>query len=406
MYEKVPFIKTTNLDEFVKETVLVQAVIAANDKSYGVGGVLANKYTGELIKKMRNTVISRESNQEASRLKDPTAHGERQLVDWYFENKELLGLPEVEDIVLVTSLDPCIMCTGSILSAGFSVIVSALDDNAGINWDNTYTFKPLQGSVLKAAKETFIYPKVIGDSSRQGYGNVPYFETKFLNGDTPVECFDVFINGANSAREIVEKPIPKDQLIDLSINPNQDIINALQKECPYALKYKSQTGTNIPDKGLACILVSLVQEDIQNGGDGDAVAFLDVFGNLLMCQAGHKNISPIRSAFMVTERTYQKVRYELTKYNENALKYLCDPSLGSFIFVKGFDKSAESFADIGAYGSTLLNEPCDNNLQYIQERIPQKELTAYIAGLPSRYSARIKPVKVSNVELANAIAEF
>ncbi|MDV0446952.1 hypothetical protein MsAg5_08200 [Methanosarcinaceae archaeon Ag5] len=391
-----------SLDEFAKQRVLMQADIAASEKSYGVGGVLINLKTGAFIKEMHNTVIARDNDHEQSRLKDPTAHGERQLVDWYFMNKTELNLPEPKDILLVTSLDPCLMCTGSTLSAGFNVIIVALDENAGINWDSTYRFNPLEGPVLNQIKNNFIYPKVAGDPVRQGYGKVPLFTNPVLSQQVVEGCKNAFTSGANVARSIVKDIVPYDKLLDLSMpTAPAHIIQALKAECPDALAYKTRSKSKTPDEGLAQYLIAAAKEDIKNGGDGDAVAFIDPFGNLLMCKSGKKSISPIRSAFMETVRAYQKVRYDLSKTSNTDLKYLCDPSFGTFVFVKGFDKSAPSFTDFGAYGSTMLNAPMPENLQYIIPRIDHNELLNYIGGMPKRYGNIIKPVVVKDQNLVN-----
>ncbi len=154
--EKISY-KDGDINDFVADEILMEAKRAVQENSYGVGGALLDIKNGKVIKTMHNQVIANETSDEKSRLQDPTAHGERQLVDWYFENRYQLKLPEPEQILVVTTLDPCLMCTGSILSAGFKVIVVALDDHAGINWDASYTFKPLEGVVQEEAIENFIY---------------------------------------------------------------------------------------------------------------------------------------------------------------------------------------------------------------------------------------------------------
>ncbi len=400
--EKISY-KNGDINDFVANQILMEAKQAVKENSYGVGGALLDIKTGVVIKTMHNQVIANEAPDEKSRLKDPTAHGERQLVDWYFKNRYQLKLPEPERILVVTTLDPCLMCTGSILSAGFKVIVVALDDHAGINWDASYTFKPLEGIVQEEAKENFIYPAVEGDSSRTGYGDVPVFGEKTLNQEITDKCLTAFNEGADKARGIVKDEIPIVELKDISIEGPAEIVTVLKEAYPKALSYKTASGTSIPDEGLAEILIEEAKLDREYGGDGDAVAFIDVFGNLLMCQGGKKAVSPIQSAFMRTARAYQEVRYKLTDKSNDALYYLCDPSQGTFVFVRGFDKSAQSFADLGAYGSTMLNTPCEHNLQYIMPRIPQEELLNYIADMPERYSKVIKPELVENEVLRNLV---
>jgi tRNA(Arg) A34 adenosine deaminase TadA len=63
---------------------------------------------------------------------DTTAHVERQLIDWYFARNR--GLNErIEDLVVVTSLDPCAMCAGAILLSGMKSVALASDPMSGVH---------------------------------------------------------------------------------------------------------------------------------------------------------------------------------------------------------------------------------------------------------------------------------
>ncbi len=96
---------------------------------------------------------------------------------------------------------------------------------------------------------------------------------------------------------------------------------------------------------------------------------------------------------METIRAYAGIR---NRFGEIGRRYLSELKLGTFVFYKGFDKSASGFADLGTYGSTILGDFNNkNNLLYVVERIPHNELISYIGGKPSRYSSIIKPQKVS-----------
>src|ERR1700751_394766 len=75
---------------------------------------------------------------------DPTAHAERQLIDWYFAERakgRVMAAPE--EITIVTTIDPCCMCTGAILAGGFNVVAAAPDRKAGINHDHGAAFSSL-----------------------------------------------------------------------------------------------------------------------------------------------------------------------------------------------------------------------------------------------------------------------
>ena len=102
--------------------------------------MLLDQY-GNVLKSLQNNVV------REGLIFDPTAHGERQLIDWYFAERAAgRALPEPADMTIVTSLDPCAMCSGAILASGFNVVVAARDPNAGINYDGSVHLQRAAGS--------------------------------------------------------------------------------------------------------------------------------------------------------------------------------------------------------------------------------------------------------------------
>ena len=61
----------------------LQAMKANCAGSFSVGGALVDDH-GNVLNQMQNRVI------QNHRTNDPTAHGERQLVDWYYANRDAL----------------------------------------------------------------------------------------------------------------------------------------------------------------------------------------------------------------------------------------------------------------------------------------------------------------------------
>lgn len=125
---------------------------AADRGTFCVGGVLLGP-GGELLAESSNHVLS------DGRVCDPTAHGERQLVDWYHAHP---GLPPAADCTVVSTLDPCMMCTGALLQAGFRVVTLALDPEAGVNCAGDYAFETLPSDLRPLARERFAYLGVEG----------------------------------------------------------------------------------------------------------------------------------------------------------------------------------------------------------------------------------------------------
>ncbi|MFN8613057.1 MAG: nucleoside deaminase [Vulcanimicrobiota bacterium] len=90
---------------------------------------------------------------------DPTAHGERQLVDWYFDQPQM---PAADQCTVVSTLDPCMMCAGALLYGGFRVLSLALDLQAGVNCAGDFQFKTLPPALRGQARERFAYFGVEG----------------------------------------------------------------------------------------------------------------------------------------------------------------------------------------------------------------------------------------------------
>ena len=55
---------------------------------------------------------------------------------WYWQNKKILNLPEPNEVTIIMTLDPCLMCTSGIVMSGFNVGTITLDDYGGANWRN------------------------------------------------------------------------------------------------------------------------------------------------------------------------------------------------------------------------------------------------------------------------------
>ena len=125
--ELVPGVRaiTGRLDgvEAIGARVAELAELAAESGTFGVGGVLIGR-DGRVYAEAVNAVL------RPGRPCDPTAHVERQLVDWYFLRDDL---PPIEDLTIVTSLDPCAMCAGAMLQAGFHAAAIAADPLSGIH---------------------------------------------------------------------------------------------------------------------------------------------------------------------------------------------------------------------------------------------------------------------------------
>lgn len=389
-------------DVEVATALAAEQVIQAFDQgTFSVGGVLLDNI-GKLTHALHNNVVKKGTTF------DPTAHGERQMIDWYFEQiSHGVQLPPPGEMTIVTSLDPCCMCAGSILHAGFNVTVAAFDTQSGINWDTKADFPTLAPTVQAKAKSTFSYPAVNGTTSfarpASGAPLPRFFTQPVIDAQTQALCLTAFLATLGAVRDSVSHDLAPNQLVNPTTLPADDpIIKGLRAIYPQALQYKAPARST-PDQELLPYLTKAAALDRQQGGLGQAVALLDYFGNLLFCLPGNIAASPIKTAFMLTTRSYADLRYSLyqqKQIGERVYKYLGHPKYGTFVFLLGPDDSAASLIDLGAYGSTMegpLPQDNPNQFQYWNASMDPAALSAYCAKLPPLYRDVIKvnPVQVA-----------
>lgn len=388
-----------------------EAIAARTQGTFGVGGLMLDQY-GNVLQSLHNNVI------KDGLIFDPTAHGERQLIDWYYaERAKGRDLPPPHDITIVTSLDPCCMCSGAILAGGFNVVVAAPDQASGINYDNSASFDALPEALRAQAGDSFSYPAILGSSlyARAASGATPksFFIGKTIAEPTQALCSLVFEATSAEVMEKFNADHPQELLKDPAALPaDHAIVRALKQQYPDALTYRCKP--HAPDAGLAPFLLQAMARDREHGGAGDAVALLDSFGNLLLCLPGRMTQSGIRSAFMETTRAYAQLRYKLmngaTRAQQDEIRhYLGHPKEGTFVFAQGPDASAVSYMNLGAYGSTMEGPlPLKNptQFQYVLPSLPEAELNALCAAMPPLYRniIRIRPTQVVDAALVAALS--
>jgi tRNA(Arg) A34 adenosine deaminase TadA len=388
-----------------------EAIAAKSQGSFGVGGVLLDQY-GNVLKSLQNNVV------KGGLIFDPTAHGERQLIDWYFaERAKGRELPEPRDITLVTSLDPCAMCAGAILAAGFNVVVAANDPQAGVNHDETAAFASLPHDLRQAAAASFCYPAVLGSSAyaREGSGAAPkpFFIGKTIAEPTLALCALLIEATTEKVQALLNSDPPQAELKDpATLASDHPLLRKLRSLYPHALAYRG--APHAPDAGLAPFLLAAMEADRRQGGDGDCAALLDGFGNLLLCVPGRRAQSPICTAFMECTRQYAQLRYTLmvsagSDMGDTVRRYLPHPKEGTFVFARGPGFGADSFMDLGAYGSTMEGPlPADNpaQFQYVLPRLDEPQLRALCEAMPPLYrdTIRIRPCQVSDGALIAALS--
>ena len=373
----------------------------ANGGSYGIGGALVESATGRVLQTMPNRVfrtLPQAVQAEAGKtfVQDPTAHGERQLMSWYLANRERLGLPEPSALTVVTSVDPCLMCANSIMTAGVNVGVVAPDNYSGVNYDLSGQFADLPEPLRTAATATFGYYAVEGGRAYQGSPSVAYSDQPISNS-TYQGCIDLFSSSADTVRAArgTDATAPS-ALTDPATNPAAiDLVRAFQVVYPGALEVKVKD-TRAPDRRVVDALATLVD---QTPGATNAVGFLDPFGNLLVAAADQSDVNPLSTAFALCARAYSETRYALVANPATlplAKQSLTNPNFGTFVFLRAPDPyTPEGMFDVGAYGSTMGSSATPlipSAFQYVEPPpgVTTRQLQDVMLTLPPLYSQGIK----------------
>jgi len=395
-----------------------QALLASQQATFAVGGCIIENATGKVLVALHNRVLETAPGSQAYpafRLRDPTAHGERQLVDWYFENRQQLALPPTRELTVVTTLDPCAMCAGALLMAGFNVAVSALDTFAGINHNGHFDFPGLPTAPRQLAQATWGYYAVGAPFTRAYAGAMqgPVHAGQALEAATlglTSSLFEVSVNLIHD--ESSNAGLPPSALQDpASLPPSSEVRQALSRLSPWSLQARSEH-PRIPGPELAQPLIEAASE-----GDGNnAVALLDPFGNLLACLGGAEKSSPIRTAFMETTRAYAALRWALMNHAQvqvrsEAQQYLTHPRHCTFVLLRFPDPaSSEAVMTLGAYGSTVERHtaPCfPSSLQYVLPTpgSSSKEIALLAQHLPPFYThnVQVAPCQVLDETLVQAV---
>ncbi|MEX1115263.1 MAG: hypothetical protein WEB53_08430 [Akkermansiaceae bacterium] len=432
-----------NSAQAAAEEVHRQAQIAAGEfpddpnasKSYGVGGAIVENVTGRIIHAWGNRVNGKlESGMWFASL-DPTNHGETQLVAWYYANRtaiqEQLGyLPAPEQLTVVTSLDPCAMCAGTLLTAGFNVAVVAPDDSGGgVNWAGTAEFAHVPPAVRSALRTKFGYYKVTGDGDdekvtgvalRSNYTGGPnvIFRDEAITEAIYNDNFFVFQASVAQVDQI--RRDTRQSLGDLAdIAPaggtpaDATALRAqLVARWPGALSVKLDT--EMPDAELEALgikkddlpkknyfrpddaLYSLLQTTLANAPESqNALAMIDPFGNVLVVEVDKPAESPIATAMMNIASGYSKWAFDrISEASTNATnitllkqtpayKHLPPVARNTFIYLKApTPDEVSTLKDLGIFGNTG-----DGVLQYIEPPVDgtMKELDDQVWALPLYY---------------------
>lgn len=391
------------------DAVIALAKWGAASGSFGIASVLVENSTGRVLGQQVNSVdgvLSANTSVDAGKVfpLDPTAHGERKMTYWYFENREKLSLPEPSALTIITSLDPCAMCTGTVLEAGFNVGVFAIDTFAGINYNSTGQFLDLPEPLRSQALARFGYYAATGGRSFQGSKTVA-FAHDAVSQSSLDECHSVYEDSASNPRSARQaSSTPPSELT----NPANGS-SAAPVRAAYQQSFSQAFDTKIKNFRQPTAQIQQLLSDLVDStpGASNAVAFIDPFGNVVCAAADSYQEIPVATCLQNVLQTYEQTRFALMddpKTAEVASKTLTSPVNGTFAFLYAPSmRVATNYANVGAYGSTFGSPAPIPNPSPFQYFLPPRkgtvaEMHTAISQMAPLYSqhAQINPQKVSS----------
>ncbi|HEX7033959.1 MAG TPA: nucleoside deaminase [Nitrososphaera sp.] len=364
------------------EIAVREAEKARISGTFGVGGLLIDNNTGTIVKVIRNRVIQNCS------VRDPTAHVERQLVDWYYYSKNKNNLPSESMMTIVTSLDPCLMCAGSILTGGFNVIHVSRDELAGIGCRGQ-DFPTLPNRLRQKAKETFSAFGVVGKRTFSGPSDSIFYGSD-IDSRFDQRSIRAFSSSLKKVKDIINcHGQPPSKLVNpRTLERSSHIFKLLKKYNPQVLSDEYVVAFDSPGIELGYILVEKASESYKVSGIFNSACIIDPFGNVLMAESGAQEKSPIRTPFMDLVRKYHKLIFDL---GHEGRKYFAHTKYCKIVTMLGPGEDSKSLMELGCFGACIEGRlPEGSQLQYIIPQQRQQDLKRMLENLPPLFSTTVR----------------
>jgi cytosine deaminase len=349
----------------LKVVELARQAVAAG--SFGVGGFLMDR-SGQVLAEAVNAVI------RDGEVQDPTAHAERQLVDWLFAARAHgLRIP-ASDLIIVSSLDPCAMCAGAILSADLSVVALATDSVSGVHAEGCPHQMPRE--LWARAESTFGLFKVAGRLGRADH------ISPILSGDAPTYLFDAselaFQQSLQSARAMVA-----------GSEAETDQGKATPNISAETLKRLAALTDGLADTAIIPTDLIALRDLPSSFLSGDGAALVDEKGAVLLAAKGRAQISPARSSVLELIRAYVRAR----NLAESQLQIpLPHPRRCSVIELRPPHAPEKMLMELGALGSFFEDMHLAHGLPSLGFLDPErgKEAERWAASLPPFYRSFVR----------------
>jgi tRNA(Arg) A34 adenosine deaminase TadA len=361
-----PAFRSISTAEDAASLAVILAEESLTQGSFGVGGFLVDR-SGHLLAEATNAVIKDRLTQ------DPTAHVERQLIDWYFEaRRSHLGIP-TNELVIVTSVDPCAMCAGAILRSGIKAVALTEDPISGISEDGMPHRMPKE--LWYRAENHFAFFGISGCRPRSGVDLGPLFAGT-VSSKTLLRAERAFSTSLDDVRNLVGEG---------NLSSHKAVFELVGQDFS-TLKFAPPEGAQMVLGNLNVTLPS-DRAEVMKLLAHNASLITDCRGRVIMCSAGAEDQSPVRSSVLELIRAYVKVRLLAAKHGVEL------PHQRHCSIVKRHPPSApdQALLELGAVGSFL-------EMRHSSSRIPAlaylewndiSDIERWAASLPPLYTTII-----------------
>jgi cytosine deaminase len=264
---------------------------AAHHGTFGVGGFLLDR-EGHVIAEAVNAVV-REGN-----IVDPTAHVERQLVDWYSQASQK-GFPvSSTELTIVCSVDPCAMCAGAILRSGMSVIAIAEDKMSGVHDGGNPHRMPHE--LWRSAEKHMALFGVRG-LRLSSHNSISFFTTLDISSELLHRAEQAFVISVDPVNRLIA-----DQGLELDRGnlklTTTSIRKTVSKACELLGVYinESSIGLNVHDQNS--------RMEILRSLSGDGSMLVDELGTVIFTKTRSKPESAAGTSVMELVRAYSIIR--------------------------------------------------------------------------------------------------
>ncbi len=281
--------------------------------------------------------------------------------------KDKLNLPLQSQLLIVTSLDPCAMCAGSILKGGFSALSIADDDMAGVHKNGFPTRMPKEiQQIAQTRLGVFLSP------SRYSIYFITTRETvreSAASSNTPSKSLSIFEQSVEKVRALVSEQR------DASATAKNDATHDVQSRLP--------TGIELPPYGMGSVL-KMDRKTLENLLANNRACMIDSDGHPALIARNADNLSPARDSVLELIRGYTFIRNNPSKFHGISLP---SPAHSSVLKLNGPELGEDILLQLGALGSFLETPRTANKfalLTYLNG--DDAKIQSHVSSLPPLYT--------------------